>query len=175
MEYPVTLTKDDNDTYLVTFPDFPEAQTFGDDRDDALARAVDALATAIDAYIKDRRDIPAPSRGRLTVEVPSLTAVKLELYAAMRVNRVGKAELARRLDWHLPQVDRLLDVRHASRLDQMERALSVLGKRIVLSVEDVSGSITHVLTQRATVRVRRKGSVTRSARARRTKPLASHR
>jgi len=31
----------------------------------------------------------------------------------MRAARVRKAELARRLIWHLPQVDRLLDLRHA--------------------------------------------------------------
>jgi len=34
----------------------------------------------------------------------------------MRMQRVGTAELARRLNWHLPQVDRLLDLLHASRL-----------------------------------------------------------
>ena len=36
----------------------------------------------------------------------------------MRAGNVGKAELARRLDWHLPQVDRVLRVRHGSQLDQ---------------------------------------------------------
>ncbi len=40
----------------------------------------------------------------------------------MREQGIGKAELARRLSWHPPQVDRVLDVRHKSRLDQMESA-----------------------------------------------------
>ena len=40
---------------------------------------------------------------------------------------VKKAELARRLGWHMPQVDRLFDLRHASRLDQLEAAARVLG------------------------------------------------
>jgi hypothetical protein len=35
---------------------------------------------------------------------------------------IKKAELARRLGWHIPQVDRLFDLRHASRLDQIETA-----------------------------------------------------
>ncbi|MGO9768102.1 MAG: type II toxin-antitoxin system HicB family antitoxin, partial [Roseiarcus sp.] len=47
MRYAVTLAPDDNGTILVTVPDIPEAVTFGDDRDDALARAVDAIETAI--------------------------------------------------------------------------------------------------------------------------------
>jgi len=44
MDYPVKLKRDDNDTILVSFPDFPEAHTYGDDEGDALERAKDALA-----------------------------------------------------------------------------------------------------------------------------------
>ena len=47
MRYPVTLTPDDNGIFLVTVPDLPEALTFGEDRDDALARAIDAIETAL--------------------------------------------------------------------------------------------------------------------------------
>ncbi len=35
---------------------------------------------------------------------------------------IHKAELARRFGWHMPQVDRLFDLRHASKLDQIEAA-----------------------------------------------------
>ena len=41
LAYPITLTDDDG-TILATSPDFPELTTFGDDRTEALARAVDA-------------------------------------------------------------------------------------------------------------------------------------
>ena len=43
LRYPVRLRPDTNDTILVSFPDFPEAHTFGDDRNEALARAADLL------------------------------------------------------------------------------------------------------------------------------------
>ena len=69
--------------------------------------------------------------------VPALTATKVSLYTLMRERHVGKTELARRLNWHMPQVDRVVDVRHASRLDQLETAFSALGKRIVVTVEDL--------------------------------------
>ena len=49
MRYAVTLAPDDNGTILVTVPDIPEAVTFGEDRDDALARAVDAIERAFSA------------------------------------------------------------------------------------------------------------------------------
>lgn len=138
MDYPVILGRDDNDTILVSFPDFPEAHTYGEDETDAIARAQDALATAIDAYIRDKREIPLPSAKmtRWRVTMPALVEAKVGLYEAMRAQNVRKAELARRLDWHLPQVDRLLAMTHGSKLEQLEAAFGALGKRLVVSVED---------------------------------------
>lgn len=68
--------------------------------------------------------------------LPALTAAKLALYETMRSQGVRKAELARRLGRHMPQVDRLLDLHHASRLDQVEAALAALGKRLSVGVHD---------------------------------------
>jgi antitoxin HicB len=135
VRYPVVLAADDNDTVLVTFPDFPEAQTFGHDEAEALARAVDALETVIDAYIRDRRDIPAPSAVKgPSVTLPTLMATKVQLYTQMRQQGVNKTELAKRLNVHLPQVDRLLDVRHGSQLDQLDAAARALGGHLEISL-----------------------------------------
>ena len=46
----------------------------------------------------------------------------------MREAKVNKSELARRLDWHMPQVDRVLDVHHASQLDQLDAAFGAFGE-----------------------------------------------
>ena len=143
LAYPVTLTPDDNGTVLVQFPDFPEAQTFGDDRVEALTHAAEALETVIDVYIRDRRHIPAPKEaaGAMPgVVLPPMVAIKVEIYRAMQAQRVTKTVLARHLAWHLPQVDRLLDVRHQSRVDQLTAAASALGKRVSLTLQDVAGA-----------------------------------
>jgi len=133
--YPITLERD-GDTILVGLPDIPQAHTFGDSEDEALARAVAALETAIAALMSDSRPIPraSPARGRRTVTLPPLSAVKVALYGAMRSAGVTKADLAWRLAWHAPQVDRLLDLRHASRLDQLDQALRAIGKRLTVGV-----------------------------------------
>ena len=139
--YPVDLKPDDNGTILVSFPDVPIAHTFGEDESEALARAIDALETAFVALISDRERIPRPSRprrGQKVVKLPALSAAKLALYEAMREAGVRKADLARRLNWHMPKVDRLLDLRHASRIDQLEAALAALGKKLVLDIEDAA-------------------------------------
>lgn len=129
LAYPIVLEEDDG-TLLATSVDFPELTTFGVDQEDALARAADALEEAIAARIHDGRDIPKPSRGRRVAMLPTLTAIKVTLYQEMQEQGIGKAELARRLGWHLPQVDRILDVHHNSRMDQVDAAIRALGRHL---------------------------------------------
>ena len=136
LAYPVKLVRDEDGSVLVTSPNFPELTTFGEDEDDALMHAVDAFEEAIAARINRREEVPRPSRGACLVAVPSQTAVKVLLYQTMREKGVRKAELARRLHWHAPQVDRLFDVRHASRLDQIDAAFGALDMRLNLGVEN---------------------------------------
>lgn len=138
MRYAVTLTEEDG-AVVVRVPDVPEALTFGEDRADALARAVDAIETALMGAMAAREDIPTPkAKGRHHVTLPALSFAKIELYRAMRAAGVGKAALAMKLDVALPQIDRLLDLRHASRLDALERALAALGKTLRVEVTDAA-------------------------------------
>lgn len=136
-DYPVTLTRDDHDTVLVTFADVPEAITFGANKEEALLYAVDALETALSLYVDGRKPLPVASkakRGQHTVRPSALECAKLGVYRAMTDQGVKKAELARRLGWHLPQVDRLFDLGHASRLDQIEAAARALGRRVEVRI-----------------------------------------
>lgn len=135
-DYPVTLTADDG-TVLVTFADVPEAITFGVDEDEALLQAIDALETALSFYVDARKPLPVasvPTAGQKTVRPSALECAKLGVYKAMMEQGIKKAELARRLGWHMPQIDRLFDLRHASKFDQIEAAANVLGKRVNVEV-----------------------------------------
>lgn len=134
-DYPVVLTPDEG-AVLVTFPDVPEAITFGQDEDEALLQAVDALETGLSFYVEARRPLPVPSAsdGRPTVRPSALECAKLGVYQAMTEQGLRKTDLARRLGWHLPQVDRLFDLNHASRFDQIEAAARALGRHIEVRV-----------------------------------------
>jgi antitoxin HicB len=133
LNYPVTLTPDTNNTVLVGFPDFPEANGVGDNVDEALHDAVDALITVVDMYFDDRRPVPlpsAPDAGQYTVALPALATAKVLLWNEMLKQRLRKADLARKLDVHQPQVDRLFDLRHSSKVEQVEQAAIALGRRL---------------------------------------------
>ena len=61
IRYRVKLTPDDNDTFLVTSPDFPEVITFGETREEALHYAVGADRMRV----LDTNPIAAGERSRL--------------------------------------------------------------------------------------------------------------
>jgi antitoxin HicB len=141
--YRVILVPDNNGTFLVTCPNLPEVASFGEDREDALQRATDAIEEALAARIARREDIPTPSATPVDpqqplVRLPPLTVAKVELYRATRAQGVSKAGLARRLGWHAPQVDRLFDLNHRSTIEHIDQALRALGKRLEVSVADAA-------------------------------------
>jgi antitoxin HicB len=135
MRYALRIRKDSNDTFLVTVPDLPDAITFGETMEEAKLQAVDAIETAMMARMSDREAIPEPkASGRYFAELRPAVAAKVALWNAMIQQGLGKAALARRLKWHLPQVDRALDVRHESTLASLVDALNVTGNTLVISV-----------------------------------------
>ena len=95
--YPCVLTTEESGGYSVSFPNVPEALTCGDDRDEALAMAEDALTVALGSYIQCREDIPVPDAAageQEMVAVPLVVAAKLALYTAMREQGLTKVGLA---------------------------------------------------------------------------------
>ena len=139
MRYPVALSKDDNGTLLVRISGLPGGATPSErTRTKRWLMPQMPWRQSSTRISRTGADIPAPStrkRGPV-VELEPLMVAKVGLYRAMRDQKIGKAELGRRLGWHLPQVDRILNVRHTSRLDQLQQALAVLGKRVTLTVTD---------------------------------------
>ena len=135
--YPATLIPDPDGGFTVTFRDVPEAITEGDTKEEALLRAEDALESALAMYVAAKEPLPKPSaaeRSEVMVPLSALGMAKAALYDAMREQGVGRAELARRLRWHLAQINRVLDLRHASKMEQVEAALAALGLRLIVDV-----------------------------------------
>ena len=137
LAYPAQLEAEGNGGYVVTFPDFGVGATQGDTLDEALAQAADLLETMVANYMAEGWDLPAPSpaAGRPLVRLTPLVAAKAEVYRAMRAADMSKAELARRIGISPQQAQRLFDIHHASRLDQIDTALAALGRRLVVTTE----------------------------------------
>lgn len=132
MQYPAAFTPDEDGVLVVTFRDIPEALTQGQTEEEALAMAEDALLTAMDFYFDDRRPIPAPSAalpGERLVALPASVSAKVLLLNEMLAQSVSQSELARRMGTRPQDVQRLVALTHASKIDNLEAAMRALGKR----------------------------------------------
>jgi antitoxin HicB len=141
MEYFALFNPAPEGGYVVTFPDIA-AVTQGDDEQDAMAMAQDALRTMLWGLMKHGDDIPEPRRYRGSryrpIALDALSSAKVELYRAFRASGMRKVDLARALGIPKTIVDRLFDLRRKSHLDQIEAAFGVLGKRMGITVEDAA-------------------------------------
>jgi antitoxin HicB len=138
LSYNVDLIPD-GDTVRVECPDLPGVNTFGDDDDEALMNSVDAIIVWLKHLMDERKDIPAPRyKGGQSVHMSILTSLKVDLYRAMRAKGIRKADLAKMLRMHPPQAARLLDLDHASRVEQLEAAFQAIGMRAEADVKEAA-------------------------------------
>jgi antitoxin HicB len=126
---------------VITFRDVPEAITQGKGEKDALWQAADCLEEAIAGRIADGREIPEASRAARSerlIPVPAPMAAKAALCLAMREAGLSNVVLARKLGCDEKEVRRMLDPRHPTKLPRIKEALDVLGKRLVVSVDEAA-------------------------------------
>jgi antitoxin HicB len=138
LAYAIRLEPAKEGGYVVTCRDLPEVVTQGDDLEEALAQASDAMDEAFAARIDDGEDFPeasAPRKGEYVVAPSSDLSAKAALYLVMKEAGISKAALARTLQVDEKEVRRLLDPHHPSKLPRMEEALRALGKRLVLCLQ----------------------------------------
>lgn len=134
MRYPIKFEHDETG-WCISFPDIPEALTGGETKEGALSLAQDALVTAFDFYFEDQRAVPMPSAdGDDFVDVPASVAAKVLLLNTMIATGTTQAELARRLGTRPQDVSRIVTLAHTTKIDTIEAALKVLGKRLEITV-----------------------------------------
>ena len=144
--YRIVLEPDDNGTFLVTCPAIPEVTTFGETEAESVENASTAIEEALAARIARGATIPdtdadegaqnhealhdAIAKDAVKIyraQLRALPELKVGLYQALARSGISRAELGRRLDWKRTSVDRLFQLGHASRLDQIEAAAAALG------------------------------------------------
>ena len=142
MNYQALFEPADEGGFIVTFPDFEFGITQGDTEEEAREMAQDSLALVIESYIEQGKPLPEPvhRRGRQyrSIGLPALQTAKAELYRQFMASGLRKVDLARRLGIPKTVVDRLFDLNHHSRLDQIEAAFAALGKRLAVQIEDAA-------------------------------------
>ena len=128
--------------YVVTFPDFRYGVTQGETLEEANEMAQDLLACLLSDLIEDGKELPKPTkrRGRQyrPVSLPGLQSTKVALYQAFRASGMRKSEFAARMGIPKSNLDRLFDLDHQSRFDQLETAFAALNKHVWVEVRDAA-------------------------------------
>ena len=135
--YPASLSRTTPHEVVVSFRDLPECLTSGANTSEALSAAVDALEEALAGRIDDAEPIPFPSRaepGEHDVPVPPGMAAKAALVVAFRESGLTRVALATSLGIDEKVVRRMLDPRHGTSPDRIDKALRTLGRCIAIQV-----------------------------------------
>jgi len=123
---------------VVSFPDVPEAITEGKGEADARTQAQEALGLALLTYPARNLPLPKPrAKGSelVPIAVEAAVAAKLAFLDVFREAGISKSEFGRRIGKDEKEVRRLLDPKHATKLGTLTEALSVLGQRLIISVD----------------------------------------
>lgn len=137
--YPANVVRDKDGRYVVTFPDFGWGATDGATLEEAIFEAEDCLAEIVASTIDDGADLPEPSKptgDQVMIYAPVEIAAKAVIYTTMKIRKMKTIELARGLKVDEKEARRILDPHHKTKLPRMEKALRVLGKKMVVSFED---------------------------------------
>jgi len=135
--YPATFEPGEGPGIIVvSFADVPESITEGDDNQQAMENAADALGLALLTYLKLGRSLPEPSSdGDNMVAPPADVVAKLALLETFEGAGITRTELARRLGKDEKQVRRILDPMHGTDIATLEAAISAMGNRLVIGLE----------------------------------------
>lgn len=131
MLYPAMFKIQDNDCYVISFRDIPEALTQAFSLNEAKDQALDALITAFEFYQENNKLIPMPSHaieGEHYIEVPISVWSKILLINEMLNQHVSQSELAKRLNTTRQEMQRIINIQHNTKIDKIVDSLKLLGK-----------------------------------------------
>ncbi|MCG8709564.1 hypothetical protein JHU04_002812 [Brenneria sp. 4F2] len=139
--YPVSVSfNEESGEYEILYRDFKKLTSAAFTEEDIVLEAAHWLTDMIREYIDARIPIPKPStlqRDEIRIHLPVLVNLKAALHNAMIQTGTRKADLARKLNQKGPQIDRLLDVKHASKIETLEQALYLLGYEVCVSIMEL--------------------------------------
>lgn len=139
--YPYRITPQVDGGFMIRFPDFPESRMRAAKKLPSEGLVRKALEEAMVTTFSAGRRIPMPSaprRGQQSLALPLSMAVKVLLLNEFTASGMRQAELARRLGMTPQEITRLINLRHATKIDGLLRAFAVFGKRLECHVVPVA-------------------------------------
>jgi antitoxin HicB len=136
-DFPCRFEKLEDGTEIVRCRDLPELLSYSVDGEPLENWARYAVEDCVEFRIKDGEIIPEASPalpGEYVVHLDANQVAKILLSNEMVRDGVSRAELAKKAELKLPEVTRILDIHHPTKIDRIETILRSLGHRLQLSI-----------------------------------------
>ena len=130
--------KAEDGTDIIKCRDIPELLSWPADGESKESWARYAVEDCIAFMMKDGIKVPYASpaqAGEFVVELTPTEEVKILLHNEMIEANIGRSTLATKTGLSLPEVTRLLNLKHRTKIDSLALALNSLGKKLNLSVQ----------------------------------------
>lgn len=137
IKYPAIVEQQNTGGYLVIFPDLPDTFTEGDTLEEALFNGAEVLSGMLAAKLNDNDEIPRPRRVKGARYIAPDAKTQAALLMRWARGDRPMSDVARALETSWPAAKRLEDPHHSPNLARLDKAAAVLGKRLVLSFEDL--------------------------------------
>lgn len=136
MNYAAKVIEDKYVGYMVSFPDLPNVNAFGDTPEDALRQAKDALDAAMGCALELGntmvlpRTEPDPDKGLHAVELSPRIEIAYKLFEARRGQK--KSEVARRANITPQAYQRFETPKGSPSVETLYKLAHALGKQLVI-------------------------------------------
>jgi predicted RNase H-like HicB family nuclease/DNA-binding XRE family transcriptional regulator len=139
MQYIAKLTREGRH-WLVSFPDCPGCQTFGDTREAALAMAAEALEGWLETNLEHGDVPPRPRvhRGGVLIDVRAGLGVAIQIRWLREVLALTQAELARRVGVSQQQIAKLEKASSNPTIRTLVELTDKVGARVMINVISVA-------------------------------------
>lgn len=138
-QYPVALEDNDEGGYILHFRDIPEINSEIWSLDELQNTAVGALITAAEICFEKKIPFPEPSKAakdEKLVALPLSVVSKILLHKAMLSDNIRPSDLAKKMGTTPQEVNRILDLKHSTKIDTIQKAFRSFGHDLNVSVTD---------------------------------------
>lgn len=132
--------KAEDGTEIIKCRDLPELLSWPADGESKETWARYAVEDCIAFRIKDGIEVPPASPAQdneFIVELTPTEEAKILLHNTMVDSQIGRSTLASKAHLSLPEVTRLLNLKHRTKIDSVALALNSLGKKLNLSLQSL--------------------------------------
>lgn len=136
LKYPCIIERQQDARYLVSFPDLEEACTEGETLEEAVFNATEVLTLTLESRFDEKIEIPFPSGGKYDYWIAPSAQVQSALLIHFGKSGIKTSDLARSLETSWPAAAKLENPHHWPTLKQLDKAAKVLGKKLIISLED---------------------------------------